>query len=184
VRTRIVVVAIVVALAFAGGVVVGRWRTSASVPATSKGAPEIIVALDTTKVPIGSRQLFPIFWRGDGHVFELQLRVTASGDAATGKLPEPASTFDIVVHEPGGTKRYLDKRGPLARGAPGVRATDIVADAQTNPPMAPQVELAVTFVYEAPAGHAETLEVEIAPVTGRDVTGASADVRVYELASP
>ena len=181
-RVRILV-AVLFVLAVAGAYAVGRWQRLTPSPLATKGAPEIIVALDSTPVPLGSRQLFPIFSHRNGRTFELQVRVTAWGDAyAMNKSPEPESTFDVVVRAPSGKKRFLETRGRLARGAPGVRAMEVVPDAQTIPPMAPSVELLVTFVYEAPAQEAQTLEIDIASVTGRDVTRASAEVRVYELA--
>jgi hypothetical protein len=181
VRTRIVLTILVV-LALASAYAAGRWQRTTAALAPTTRAPEVIVALAPTPVPIGSRQLFPVFWHGNGHTFELQLRVTADAAAATGKVPEPETTFDVVVREPSGGKRFLEREGRFARGAPGVRTTDIVPDAMPNPPVGSSVELTTTFVYEAPAGQTETLEIEVAPVTGRDVARATAEVRVYELA--
>jgi hypothetical protein len=181
VRSRIHFAILVVLLLVVGYNVI-RSRSKTAPAAAALSAPEVIVALEPTPVPLGSRQLLPIFSHRDGHTFELQLRVTAWGDAKAQTLPEPETTFTVTVREPSGSKRFLDRPGRLTRGAPGVRATDIVPDALSNPPIASSVELLATFVYEAPAGQTETLEIEVTPVTGRDVARATAEVRVYELA--
>jgi hypothetical protein len=182
-RTTTTAIAVAVA-ALAAGVAAGwflraRTHPGAATASPRECVPTVIVALEPTAVPLGVRQMVPVFPHGSGGRFEAQVRVTAFAAPGSFDPPNAESSFELVVRAPGGNKRFLDRRGRIARGVTGVRATDAVPESAV-PPLAPTEELVATFVYDAPA-EAATLEVEVAPATGARVTRATAEVRVYEL---
>jgi hypothetical protein len=172
------VAALAIVLAAGTGFALG-WRVHRSQAREGITVEQIV---PPTEIAAGTRPMIPVFARGVGDAFEVHLQILVNGNAATGAVPAPEASYEIVVASPDRKRRYVERRGHIdADMTEPARVTTHVAGAQTVPPTPPGVEIVLPVHYKVVGGGPQTLEVEVGPVTGANVTGRTVSVSVYEV---